>query len=223
MKTFYSFRDETGPGGCSWLLKNSYGMEEVQKPSEADVIIWNGGEDIGTSIYMETPVNRSIPFQPSSRDMTEMEMFIDFRGLPGKLLLGICRGSQLLNCLNGGKLYQDVDGHFRSHKMIDLPTGEILEVTSTHHQMMRPNVKDGIVIGISSMSSYKDSGYFGIQQFKPVQNLRNGEDVEIVWYPKTHSLCIQGHPEYVPNSRFASYTYELMQKCYSEIGQSCAA
>ena len=39
-------------------------------------------------------------------------------------------------------------------------------------------------------------------------------DVEIMWYPKHRSLCIQGHPEYVPGSHFADYCLRLVSKFY---------
>ncbi|CAM6031252.1 unnamed protein product [Sphagnum compactum] len=183
-------------------------MTEVKTPDEADIIIWNGGEDIGTEIYNQKPVDYGIPNMKSRRDYDEIKMFEKFRSRSGKLLLGICRGSQLLNCLNGGSLWQDVDGHHRSHPMIDMLTGETVEVTSTHHQQMRPH-KKGVVIGLSSKSEHKRAqGEANIVSTS--SDLKYGQDVEIVWYPDTHTLCIQGHPEYVPNSRFAQYTLELL-------------
>ncbi|CAN5950617.1 unnamed protein product [Sphagnum jensenii] len=168
-------------------------MTEVETPEEADIIIWNGGEDIGTEIYNQKPVDYSIPNMKSRRDYDEIKMFEKFRSRPGKLLLGICRGSQLLNCLNGGSLWQDVDGHHRSHPMIDMLTGETVEVTSTHHQQMRPH-KNGVVIGLSSKSEHKRAqGEASI--VSPSSDLKYGQDIEIVWYPDTHTLfdVVRGH------------------------------
>lgn len=211
MKTFYSHLDFPGVGTVSHLFRKTYGLTEVDDPNNADVIIWNGGEDIGTSIYLEQPVCRGIPFVKSDRDIDEIALFDEYKDTKTKLLLGICRGAQLLNVLNGGKLWQDVDNHGRSHPMIDLNTGEIIEVTSTHHQMMVPAPLNGEVIGVASKSTFKDAEG-GVKHFLTTQNLKAGGDIEIMWYPKHRSLCIQGHPEYVPNSRFAAYTLELLKK-----------
>lgn len=216
--TFYSHRDDPStPGLTGKLFSVYYGLQQVHTPDEADIIIWNGGEDIGTSIYGEQPQMNGIPHKPSARDLEEIAMFNKFKGRPHQLLLGICRGSQLLNCLNGGKLYQDVNNHGGTHEMVDLDTKEVLKVTSTHHQQMRPNPKEGHVIGVSSESTRKLSGANGIENFKPWHfGHREGVDVEIVWYPKTHTLCIQGHPEYTPISRFATYTRDLITKCWDD-------
>lgn len=212
-RTFYSHLDYPSPGTMFSLFSQFYGMSAVNNPKDADIIIWNGGEDIATSIYSEEPINRGIPFKRSNRDSTEIEMFDEYKEDPNKFLLGICRGAQLLNCLNGGKLYQDVSGHNRSHNMIDLRTNETVNVTSTHHQQMIVAPNGGELIGVSSCSSYKHNSA-GTEHPVLVKDLTKGQDVEIVWYPKTRTLCIQGHPEYVPNSRFAKYTLELLDQLY---------
>lgn len=211
MTKFYSHLDYPGRGTMSFLMSAHYGMTEVEDPKHADIIVWNGGEDIATNIYLEEPVMRGIPLHRSPRDIDEIALFDEYKRDKSKLLIGICRGAQLLNCLNGGSLYQDVDGHNRTHDMIDLRTKEVISVTSTHHQQMRPAPKDGIVVGVSSCSTYKDC-MDGVTHHSTTQDLVNGVDVEIMWYPKTNTLCIQGHPEYVPGSRFAKYTSELIKE-----------
>lgn len=210
IKRFYSIPTMSyDPDDVKDLFIGDYGLTEAKSPKDADIIIWNGGADISPSIYGATPIPGSGPPHTSTRDDREIALFEEF---PDTFKLGICRGSQLLNCLNGGKLYQHVDGHGGSHPMIDLTTGEVLMVTSTHHQMMIPNYKDGEVIGRASRSKVKYTDQ-GEHKINPTADLKMGHDVEIVWYPKTHTLCIQGHPEYVPGSRFAEYTWELINKC----------
>lgn len=222
MKTFYSHLDRPGRGTTIDLFQNFYKMQEVLEPNDADIIIWNGGEDIATSIYSEQPVRHNIPFKMSNRDIDEIALFNEYKDDTSKFLFGICRGAQLLNCLNGGKLYQDVNGHHMTHDMLDLMTGEVLRVTSTHHQQMIANNEDGRIIGVSSCSTYKDHES-GPENFVTSRDLRHGADVEIIWYPKTRSLAIQGHPEYVPTSPFAAYTYKLIQKFFNESIQKVAA
>jgi hypothetical protein len=111
-----------------------------------------------------------------------------------------------------------VNGHQRSHSMIDLRTGETITVTSTHHQQMIAASTGCTVIGVSNESTFKMH-----ENAKEIAqrslSIRDGKDAEILWYGATRSLCIQGHPEYVPNSRFAKYTLELINEMWASIQQ----
>jgi Peptidase C26 len=182
---------------------------------DAQIIVFNGGADIATSIYGERPIGPFIPENKSARDLLEVGIFEQFHD-PSILKVGICRGSQLLNCLNGGTLWQDVNGHQQSHKMTFLPTGEIMEVTSTHHQMMRPG-PESVVLGYSDEATRKTSDG---SHFPAIRYPDDHRDTEIVWYPKTSTLCIQGHPEYIPGSRFAEFSIELIRH-YQKETQRC--
>lgn len=204
---FISLHDSAMDGSAH--LFAGAGMKETDNIEDADIIIFNGGADIGTSIYGEQPIYGYIPGQPSKRDQAEIDIFNAF---PGKMKVGICRGAQLLNCLNGGSLWQDVNNHGMSHRMIDVLTGEKILVTSTHHQMMRPSPM-GKVIGIADESTRKDAEH----DHYPFKSYTDDKaDTEIVWYRNTRSLCIQGHPEYYPDSRFAHYCINLINKYFNE-------
>lgn len=185
----------------------------------ADIIVFNGGADIGTKIYNELPLYGGIPREPSQRDHMEVGIFNKFKDDRSKLFVGICRGAQLLNCLNGGTLWQNVNNHGHDHMMRDVITGEKVRVTSTHHQMMRPNLRTGTIIGIADESTRKDAEH---DHFPSGSFFDDHKDTEIVWYPGTRSLCIQGHPEYVPGSIFADYCINLIHK-YAEESRICVA
>lgn len=204
---FCSLTDGDGGGSMTHLMRRA-GYEPVDSPDKADIIIFNGGADIGTSIYGETPIYRGIPAIPSVRDQYEIDIFDKFKDQ--KLFVGICRGAQLLNCLNGGTLWQDVNNHGRDHMMLDTRTNERIPITSTHHQMMRPG-KDAQIWGVSSESTRK--------QAENDHRIEKEQDMEVVWYPVNSSLCIQGHPEYVPGSRYAEYCLNLIEECHAK----CAA
>ena len=214
---FYSIGDFGGYDSVHRLLSKTFGWQSVDAPEFADVIVWNGGADIATEIYGERPIDRYIPEHKSPRDTMECDTFAEFK-YSSKLKLGICRGAQLLNCLNGGRLYQDVNNHTRSHLMLDVRTGEELQVTSTHHQQMRAG-PEATIIGIANDSTIKHSDE-GVERLTQAESIRDGQDLEIVWYRDTQTLCIQGHPEYVPNSRFASYTRELIDSLYKPVPNS---
>lgn len=201
MKTFYSIWDNSNYFGSTVYFLEKFGFKSVSDPDQADFLVFNGGADIATEIYNEKPIFKGIPEFTDNRDATEISYFAEFYSLPK---LGICRGAQLLNCLSGGTLWQHVNHHQSDHKMRDLTTGEEFNVTSTHHQMMRPT-EDGQIIGVASKATTKDAdpdSWHGAPDWT---------DVEVVWYPGTKSLCIQGHPEYVPQSRFAHWSVELLK------------
>jgi len=201
--------------GTSSYLMRKYGFHEVQNPELADVLVFNGGRDIGTIIYGEKPMARGIPYERSQRDDYEIGLFNEFKGKA--FMFGICRGAQLLNCLNGGSLWQHVTDHQIDHDMIDLTTGKVMKVTSTHHQMMRPNPRTAEIIGVSNRANSKYAEDSSTIMTTRPKDIKHGEDIEVVWYPNTRSLCIQGHPEYVPNSEFSDWSIDLVRDKY-ELG-----
>lgn len=204
---FYSVYEWSGGDQGMTALMEGWGMEAVTDPMDADIVVFNGGADIGTEIYGERPAFQGVPRRMSPRDVDEISLYDKIKG--DKFVVGICRGSQLLNCLNGGTLWQHVTNHNRSHQITDTITGVRYTATSTHHQMMRPNLKTGQVIAVADEATEKyaeDAMYpNGITSFPD-----DHADTEIVWYPKTRTLCVQGHPEYVPGSEFARYVHDLI-------------
>ena len=207
------FEHEGADTGMADLLTKE-GWQETSYQL-ADVIVFNGGADIGTILYGEKPIGRGIPEQPSRRDRMEMEIFYKYKS-GSKLLVGICRGAQFLNAMNGGKLWQDVDNHGHSHDMLVVATGHRIRVTSTHHQMMRPH-SSGKVLGVSDCSRNKFADHDTWSANGGVFFPDDHKDTEIVWYSPTNSLCIQGHPEYVPGSEFATFCIDMMIHFLEEI------
>lgn len=154
-------------------------------------IFW-GGEDISPHFYNETK-SRYCGHNNIPRDTKEITLAYELidKQIP---LIGICRGAQLLNVVNGGKLLQHIDGHAIS-RMHDITTynNKILYCTSTHHQMMVPTkdaeilaVSNGSVMGIANPDTDK---------FEEIEKV-----YEVLYYPKTKCFCIQGHPEWMSNS-----------------------
>lgn len=157
-------------------------MDEKSTSHAPDLVCFTGGEDIGPQHYGEKRLPRT--YINSARDAREILMFERYLGIPK---IGICRGGQLLNVLSGGAMWQDVNNHTADHKMIDLISRKPLLVTSTHHQMMIPG-EQGHIIGIAEKLATK----FISQK----QRTEPKYDTEVVWYPKTFSMCFQPHPEY---------------------------
>lgn len=167
----------------------SRGWDTVDTLGNADLVCFLGGEDVTPSLYDAPNYASHCNWM---RDVEEMAIWGEVRelNLPS---VGICRGGQFLNVMNGGKMYQDVDGHCRgNHELIirgDISEEDLIfEVTSTHHQMMIP-WDGGVVVGTADEASR-------ILDTEGVYRFSDHVDTEIVWYAETRSLCFQPHPEY---------------------------
>lgn len=138
-----------------------------------DVIVFTGGADVSPYLYNQErePFTQCNP----QRDELESSVFNECvrQSIP---MVGICRGSQFLNVMNGGSLIQ----HQREHAGHDHDMHTLHDrfyVTSTHHQMaIIPDHAD--LIGWAH---------------------ERGDDPEpeVWWFEDTKSLCVQYHPEYM--------------------------
>lgn len=181
----------------------------VQNIHAADVVVWTGGADISPKIYNST----AIPGTNYStfRDADDLAAIGKSEG---KVLIGICRGAQLLNCVpNHGTLWQDVNNHAGSnHKIVDYITGKEGICNSLHHQMMRPTHKALIVAG-NKLATRKDTyeDCWRRENTDYPEHERYDIDPEVVWYEDTKSLLFQGHPEFGHNQT-TNYFYELIDR-----------
>jgi gamma-glutamyl-gamma-aminobutyrate hydrolase PuuD len=171
------------------------GWQAVDTIEDADLVQFCGGEDVTPTLYNEVPL-------PSTRFNVERDNYekvIYNMALAGGVpMAGICRGAQFLHVMNGGRLWQDVEGHaiVDTHlAMVETSKLKLkcgwLQVTSTHHQMIREPIEDGEVILTATSRGVKRA-----------QNLRytgssSSLDVEAVYYEKTQCFCFQPHPETV--------------------------
>lgn len=185
-----------------WNVRTK-GFLGQEKPMsfELELVCFTGGADVSPYLYGEE--NVSSHCNPV-RDEFEREVYeefcpkfygggdhgepVSFEGVP---MVGICRGGQFLNVMNGGKMIQHIDGHHMSYReiVVDIPQGSyILQTTKTihedHHQGIVPPDWEGMDL-TSDDHGYKVIGYDPRDQ-----------NVEIVWYDDTRCLCFQPHPEW---------------------------
>lgn len=197
-------------GGCR-LIERMFARQPgakygfVDNPSDANLLVFTGGSDVTPDYYGDRkhPTTSNNP----KRDEEEHRIFRQFQGKPK---VGICRGGQFLNVMSGGSLWQDVDQHAlgNTHALAYCPKlhwaqgfqnadrnlnldYDVVQVTSTHHQMMRPGI-NGDIWGWCQRSTYRDTG----RDQQAPSDFRNLPDIEIVYYEDEGSLCFQPHPEY---------------------------
>lgn len=181
-------------------------LKVVDSLKQADVMMFTGGADILPSHYGE----KSGPstYCSPSRDRGEIECYnvAISRNIP---IIGICRGAQLLCALSGGKLVQDVTGHGRGHT-VETDDGQVLAMSSLHHQMMRPEGTDHKLIAWSSHISRHYKGQDG-EELYGQEGLEKEPD--IVYFAKNRGLGFQGHPEMMPdNHPTVDYCNRLVKK-----------
>lgn len=181
-----------------------YGYLLTNRPADAHVIVWTGGEDINPALYGAKPHPTSFW---SRRDGPEVELF-EAHKHSGRVFAGICRGAQLHCALNGGSLYQNVNRHgsgIRGHQCTYVNENGELEhdhvVTSVHHQMCNPYTSEEPfeIWGYAREATFRDSEAV---ERRPITE-EDHPDIELLWWPKTRSFGFQGHPEYghEPSSR----------------------
>ena len=192
--------------------KNRY--EIVSKVSAADIVVFTGGEDINPALYGERPIPGTYY---TDRDLSDLEVVDEAYGL-NKFMVGICRGAQLLNVVpNGGKLWQDVDGHGSAiHQSFDCLGGNWVPLNSVHHQMMRLT-EDARLLTWAQASTIRqaEKSRWTRDKAHRVDGLipERDKDVEACYYDKTRSLCTQFHPEF-GHPPTTKYFHELMNKIY---------
>lgn len=165
---------------------------------DAHLVQFTGGEDVTPAIYGQSrhPATHS----SLNRDVQEAGVYkiCRLRGIP---MAGICRGGQFLNVMSGGRMFQDVNNHAigGTHKATDLETSTVVDVTSTHHQMMVAG-KNGEVLCVATLATRREYDDF------------EGPDTEVVFYRDDKVLCFQPHPEY--NEPTEDYYFRLLDRCF---------
>jgi hypothetical protein len=174
-----------------WREAGFIGVRDIR---EADVVCFTGGEDVDPQLYGEVAL-QSTHFN-AMRDKRDCEAWALAED---KFKVGICRGGQFLNVMNGGKLWQDINHHVGGHKVYDRHTKQEIYCSSTHHQQMIPSKDKHLVVGIASIATEKKSAnisWMCVRSSKSNSDSQNLTDYEVLWYPETGSLCFQPHPEF---------------------------
>lgn len=168
--------------------------------SEMDMLLFVGGEDVNPAMYGDR--NRNSAYN-DTRDKYEAELWNKaMRGeIETKKILGVCRGNQFVNVMQGGSLYQDMKDEFgMSHESVhgiewktEIPIlGEIKLVNSLHHQAIR---------------------YYGEDMRCRIlgKEPRTGVIEALCW--ANRYLGIQFHPEYIDEKH---PTHQLFRKAIYE-------
>ena len=202
------------------LVELSFEKNNTEDIYRCDGFILTGGVDVDPSFYNGETGYKNSPslFQPE-RDRFEEKIYSHSQlyKLP---VLGICRGMQLINILQGGKLIQDLDNGNERHRKEDLDKEHTIvvsekdsllykiagshagHVNSAHHQAIDPNaIGDNLVV-----NAYDDDDEKIIEglEFKNKNN-------------KAFMLCVQWHPERMKDRKENTFSENLKKQFLSAI------
>lgn len=191
--------------------------KEIREGAVDALIVW-GGEDVSPSLYKHRVSRRTYAdARPSRRDLVEMDVVNAAKemGIP---MIGICRGAQLMCALSGGTLIQHVSNHQGGDHGILMSDGGVvyegsISGTSCHHQMLFPFEVEHKMLGIAE--NKLSHTYIG-QDDNEIEFMHRDStpEPEVVYFPQTKALCIQGHPEFVSdrNDKFIRMSVDLARK-----------
>lgn len=206
-----------GPGAPPYMkMFKDLGFKSTPDIDKATIICFTGGEDVSPELYGESIFvasnNSPSSFINKKRDDQDALVF-GFGCAAQVYMIGICRGAQFLNVMNGGKMWQHVNGHAGrgTHQIVDTETGEVVNVTSTHHQIMRP-CEDGVVWAVARETSKREAFEEVWTLAEAAERNENTDDIEVVWYPETKCLCFQPHPEHSGADETLAYFSQLLER-----------
>lgn len=194
-------------GGVPMLIAPTTNYENLEAQiALCDGILFSGGHDLNPLLYGEQPNEKLNDLNPMRDDFEWQAIQVVDR--LKKPMFGICRGSQMINVYNGGKLYQDNSYHGTIIKHVhkcnpDMPVHDVqfiengflhaatgktnARINSFHHQSVKivaPGFKiaaqapDGIIEAIEKDST--DHFVAGVQ-WHPEMMSRNNEEAKNIF------------------------------------------
>lgn len=194
-------------------LFRSFEPKLEKQLTQADLVIFTGGEDITPSMYQRKQNSRYVIYTNPQRDIYELSAFKTAvkKGIP---IFGICRGAQLCSVASGNNLIQHINNHSGKHFvklnnpiLIDNSETDLILLPASHHQLMLPTRNDVEILGTAYKVDDPSSKIATLACTESEDNIINNQEiseVEIAWFKNTNSLGIQPHPEWETNANYAS-------------------
>src|SRR5579862_6966511 len=201
------------------LVELSFERNNQEEIETCDAFVLMGGIDIHPSIYGED--FRGTEKTEIARDLFEKKIF-DYSQLHSLPLLAICRGMQLVNVLQGGKLIQDLgkmnDIHRKAetdkrHRLRVKENSLLQEVTddqegtinSAHHQ----------AVDSDRLGKNLEVGAFGIEGDSVAESLEFADKSG-----KAFMLCVQWHPERMEDRQKNHFSINIKNRFLDEVRKS---
>lgn len=201
------------------LVELSFEKNNTEDIYKCDGFVLTGGVDVHPSFYNGKSDYKNKPgiFQPA-RDKFEAKIYQHSQSnkLP---VLGICRGMQLINVLQGGKLIQDLDNGNTRHRKEESDKEHTIftenntllyqvagslsgHVNSAHHQAIDPNnIGENLKI-----NAYDDDDEKIIEGLEFADKTNTG-----------FMLCVQWHPERMKEKEQNPFSENIKKEFLSAI------
>lgn len=202
------------------LILLSHEQNNAEDIARCDGFVLTGGIDVDPSFYNAPPDYENGPpaFNPG-RDRFEREIY-NYSQIHKLPVLGVCRGLQLINILEGGSLIQDLKPtgnkkHRKEEKDKEHPVtteeGTLLFeisgasgfVNSAHHQAADPQQLGSNL----KISAYADDNTVEGLEFDD----KSG---------KAFMLCVQWHPERMKEKELNPFSQKIKERFLKEIKNS---
>jgi len=200
------------------LIELNFEKNNSEDIYQCDGFVLTGGVDTHPSFYNgKTIYNNSPSAFQIERDYFEEKIY-RYSQLNKLPVLGICRGMQLINVLEGGKLIQDLDNGNERHRkeesdkvhsiiaerssLLHKVSGSMSgRVNSAHHQAIDPEgIGDNLMV-----NAYDDDE-------KIIEGLEFKNKAG-----KAFMLCVQWHPERIKNKEENPFSENLKKEFLSAI------
>ena len=203
------------------LVELSFVKNNLADIFSCDSFILTGGVDVDPSFYNGNKMYNNKPSSyQTDRDNFEKIIF-EYAQTHSLPVLAICRGMQLVNVLQGGKLIQDLDelnnihrkdGDIdKQHEVVAEKESLLLQITkstkgninSAHHQAInKNNLGNNLLINAFA----KDGTAEGLE----FENKNN----------KAFLLCVQWHPERIINKEENEFSINIKNRFLEETRKS---
>jgi len=218
---YLNWFDENDLGNNFELVTLSFESNNIEDMLQCDGFILTGGVDVHPTFYEGTEQYPNMPsiFQ-QNRDDFESKIYRHAKQLQLPVL-GICRGQQLVNVLEGGRLIQDMgETKNQVHRKletdkkhaIEVDSSSLLyrisgvvsgEVNSAHHQCIDPS---SLPFTLKAVAFSDDQTIEAIEYSEPSK--------------KGFMLCVQWHPERMENKETNPLSINIKKAFLDAINQS---
>jgi putative glutamine amidotransferase len=201
------------------LIELSFEKNNTEDISKCNGFVLTGGVDVHPSFYDgKSEYDNSPGSHEPDRDHFEEKIYrySQANNLP---VLGICRGMQLVNVLEGGKLIQDLSISNAKHKkeeadkehtvvtgrntlLYDITGSFSGHINSAHHQAIDPN----------ALGENLEANAYDSDDKKVIEGFEFSDKTN-----KGFMLCVQWHPERIKDKEENPFSKKIKERFLAEI------